>query len=219
MASVTAASPSLAVFTVSRLCTFSSPRSVVVSLSDFCMVAIESDSSLFACSRPSFLASKELMSTESWLTSPKRKSRVLAALPSSVSQKPFLVASWAASFKSLSISCWTSCFTFLKGSETTWVASEDSILLWMRMPSWCKEAKALSTGFCMWTPTTLSDRGLTRGSLVAWKRDTATAAWGIRTMAASCHFRWMSNALLLTASSSSLTLFLPSTPSLRMAKA
>mmetsp|Transcript_4967 Transcript_4967/g.11657 ORF Transcript_4967/g.11657 Transcript_4967/m.11657 type:complete len:224 (-) Transcript_4967:1063-1734(-) len=148
MAFVTAAKPSFAVWMVFKLSSFSAARSVVASAKATFISSMELVRSSISSSNSFFFASSTLSSAFSFRVSSKRKLRSWSALPSSVSQKPFLVASSVASAKSRSISFWMSVLTFRNGSDETRVASAVSVGLPKCDPSCRSSVNALLRRCC-----------------------------------------------------------------------
>mmetsp|Transcript_13329 Transcript_13329/g.28829 ORF Transcript_13329/g.28829 Transcript_13329/m.28829 type:complete len:249 (+) Transcript_13329:843-1589(+) len=80
-----------------------------------------------------------------FLASSMRKSRSLFALPISVSQKPFLVASAVDSASSLSISSWMRPLIFLNGSDCTFMARAERTGLLRRLLSFFSRSTTRAT--------------------------------------------------------------------------
>mmetsp|Transcript_86236 Transcript_86236/g.186307 ORF Transcript_86236/g.186307 Transcript_86236/m.186307 type:complete len:237 (-) Transcript_86236:915-1625(-) len=138
MASFTATTPSLATLICSTFSPCSVSRASVAVFRLSLSVSSASASSSISASRSAFLISRASSSMFSSLASFMRKSRSLLALPSSVSQKPFLVASASDSASSLSMSSWMRPLILSKGSlslPSTLVASADRTGLPRRPPS------------------------------------------------------------------------------------
>mmetsp|Transcript_86237 Transcript_86237/g.186311 ORF Transcript_86237/g.186311 Transcript_86237/m.186311 type:complete len:237 (-) Transcript_86237:915-1625(-) len=138
MASFTAARPSLATLIASMLSSCWASRAVVVVSRFVLSVSISSVSSEISSLRSACLISRSRSSRFRVLESFQRKSRSFSALPSSVSQKPFLVASASDSASSLSMSSWMRPLILSKGSlslPSTLVASADRTGLPRRPPS------------------------------------------------------------------------------------
>mmetsp|Transcript_63895 Transcript_63895/g.161922 ORF Transcript_63895/g.161922 Transcript_63895/m.161922 type:complete len:280 (-) Transcript_63895:976-1815(-) len=147
-ASDTAAKPSLACFMVSRFSSFSVALSSVVSLRFFLKVSTsEVNSSISSLSSMSWI-SKACTSTSNFRVSANRYVLSWLALPSSVSQKPFLVASLVASAIRRSTSCWIKVLTLRNGSAARCAASWDSAELPKRWPSFFSTETTLSWSAC-----------------------------------------------------------------------
>mmetsp|Transcript_61579 Transcript_61579/g.193024 ORF Transcript_61579/g.193024 Transcript_61579/m.193024 type:complete len:229 (-) Transcript_61579:583-1269(-) len=148
MASPTAARPSFAVLMASRFCVRSAARWTSVEFSVLLRLAMEVLSCPISASRVSFLAFSWPSSAESFLVSANLKSRFFVALPTSVSQKPFLVASCVDSARRRSMSLWMSVFTFRKGSADARAAREASEVLLKRPLSVSRNSRALPSSCC-----------------------------------------------------------------------
>mmetsp|Transcript_73279 Transcript_73279/g.143764 ORF Transcript_73279/g.143764 Transcript_73279/m.143764 type:complete len:341 (-) Transcript_73279:47-1069(-) len=144
MASWTAAKPSLAFLMVSRLIFFSSPRSSVAVSKFVWRLVISPVNRSISDSSSSCFSWRPLISMSSFCVSAKRKSRSSCAFDTSLSQKPFFVASDVDSARRRSISFWISFLTSPKGSSDKCIASVDSAMLPRRCPSCPRKATTFS---------------------------------------------------------------------------
>mmetsp|Transcript_41895 Transcript_41895/g.115493 ORF Transcript_41895/g.115493 Transcript_41895/m.115493 type:complete len:246 (-) Transcript_41895:944-1681(-) len=145
MASVSAAKPSLAPLTEAIFSAFSWARTAVALARLFLRSARDVVSAPISSVNWSSLTSRPAIFTFKVSTSVNRKLRSCVALPSSVSQKVFFVASAVDSRKSRSTSRWINSFTFAKGSAEARDANEVMAILFKRWPSSSKSAIARST--------------------------------------------------------------------------
>mmetsp|Transcript_126242 Transcript_126242/g.365441 ORF Transcript_126242/g.365441 Transcript_126242/m.365441 type:complete len:204 (-) Transcript_126242:1115-1726(-) len=127
---------------VSKLFFFSSARCFVISSNASLSFGMLSFISSIVSASSSFLASRTFNSAINLVASSKRLSRSFSALPTSVSQKPFFVASWVDSSNKRWINCWMRFFTLAKGSAVTFAAKEINISLLSRTPSSRRTAAA-----------------------------------------------------------------------------
>mmetsp|Transcript_16144 Transcript_16144/g.42664 ORF Transcript_16144/g.42664 Transcript_16144/m.42664 type:complete len:311 (+) Transcript_16144:628-1560(+) len=170
MASFTALTPSFAIFIWSTLLSCSTLRSSVAVSRFSLRSTIPSASSLISASRSLFLISRELSSRFRSFASFIRKSRSELALASSVSQKPFLVASSVASDSRRSTRSWMSFLTLSKGSVATRCAMSDSSLL---LQLAARPARKAAMRAC-------------RGLCWPWLRSCASATPCVRRICSSC---------------------------------
>mmetsp|Transcript_91677 Transcript_91677/g.258847 ORF Transcript_91677/g.258847 Transcript_91677/m.258847 type:complete len:251 (-) Transcript_91677:2-754(-) len=142
MASLRAARPSFACWTVAMLSTFSSAR-IEVALARFFLRSPKAtvSASMSSCNLSS-LASRPAIFTLSASTSANRKPRSFSAFAISVSQKRFFVASAVDSRMRRSTSCWIKSFTLAKGSAEALDAIEANATLPKRRLSSRKRAAA-----------------------------------------------------------------------------
>mmetsp|Transcript_24762 Transcript_24762/g.37661 ORF Transcript_24762/g.37661 Transcript_24762/m.37661 type:complete len:248 (-) Transcript_24762:223-966(-) len=214
MASFTAATPSLANLMDSSFSSFSFSLRSPASFRDCLNSGSASLISLTVPSKVPFFASSSVISAVSFEASALRCSRSFLALPSSVSQKPFFVASSVASANKRWIKDWMSCLTLAKGSAAICVARVERGLLASFDACSCKNFWAATGPLFTVADFFFSFESSFCEALRSCRKELAFLAAG----GVACCLVATRRARLLTASSS-LTLWRSSEPSFNTASA